>query len=410
MKKKHLIIGSSAAGMGVCTKLRALAPDDDITCLTASAEMPYNTCLLADYLADGKHPKGIWTKPQSFFGTKNITLQRSTRVMEIDHRNQRVRDQHGNSHAYDTLFLGLGTQPITLPTERPIVDPQQAGMAGRRLFTFHTLSDTTALDDLLRNTQQLKTALVIGAGLSGVECADALVERGLQVTLIEGSTHLLPTLVNAQGSAAIELLLKKYGVTFIPKQRVAHIMVNTDGAACGAALSDGTQLHADLVVQAIGARANTSLVEAVGGEIACDGVLVNEFFQTSIDNIYAGGDVATMTSVLDDQLQRSGTWPDAMQHGMLAGRAISGDTSKPYPGLAVILSSKFFGTQFVSCGPVVNTPPSYKVIERGESDWYHKFVLDGDVLKGFLMVGTLDNIGALRRAVVTKGPIDENTL
>lgn len=400
MKKKHLIIGSSAAGIGVLTKLRSLAPDDDITCLTASTEMPYNTCLLADYLADGVHPKGLWTKPESFFETKNIELQRNTRVMEIDASNQRVTDQHGTSHAYDSLFLGLGTRPLQLPTEAAVTS---------NLFTFHTLSDTTALDALLR-TQQPKTALIIGAGLSGVECADALVERGLQVTIVEGGNNLLPTLVNKKGSAVIETLLEKSGVTFISPQRVAHILVNGTGAACGAALADGTLLHADLVVCAIGARANTKLIETVGGELACGGVFVNEFFQTSVNNIYAGGDLATMKNILDDQLQRSGTWPDAMQHGMLAARAISDDRSKPYPGLAVVLSSKFFDTQFVSCGPVVNTPASYTIIERGDDQWYHRFLLEGNVLKGFLMVGTLDNIGALRRVVTTGEPIDEKKL
>lgn len=400
MKKKHLVIGSSAAGMGAITKLRALAPDDDITCLTASVEMPYNTCLLADYLADAQHPAGLWTKPAAFFATKNIELHRNTRILEIDPNNQRIIDQHGTAHAYDTLFLGLGTSPITLPTEKS---------SPKNLFTFHTLSDTISLDTMLQ-TRQPHTALVIGAGLSGIECADALVERGLRVTLVEGGSHLLPTLVNAQGSAVIESLLEKHSVTFIPNQRVDHILVNNAGTACGAALANGTLVHADLVVCAIGARANTQLVNALGGELACGGVVVDKFFHTSIDNIFAGGDMATMNSVLTGTLQRSGTWPDAMQHGMLAARAMSGDRSKPYPGLAVVLSSKFFSTQFVSCGPVVNTPAAYRVIERSGTEWYHKFVFEGDVLKGFLMVGTLANIGTFRRAVTKGESVDETTL
>ena len=102
--KKHLIIGSSAAGMGAI-KLRTLSPHDNITCLTASTEMPYNTCLLADYLADATYPAGMWTKPDTFFKTKNIELKRSVRIMEIDPTNQRVTDHHGKSHTYDTLFL-----------------------------------------------------------------------------------------------------------------------------------------------------------------------------------------------------------------------------------------------------------------------------------------------------------------
>ena len=401
MKKKHIIIGSSAAGMGVCAKLRTLVPDDDIACLTASAEMPYNTCLLADYLADGEHPSNLWTKPASFFKTKNITLQRDTRIVKIDAHKRLVHDQHGIVHHYDRLFLGLGTSPIMLTTISP---------ATSNLFTFHTLRDTTALDTLLR-AQEPRTALVIGAGLSGVECADALVERGLTVTVVEGGRHVLPTLVNTAGAAVIETLMEKSGVTIVPNQRVAQILVNSAGAACGVALSDGTQLDADLVVCAIGARANTQLAEQAGCEVSGGGVLVDEFFRTTVDGIYAGGDLATMTSLLDGSLQRSGTWPDAMQHGMLAARAMSGDLSKPYPGLAVVLSSKFFDTQFVSCGPVVDTPKKYSIQEKSGKGWYHRFIVDtNNILKGFLMVGTLDNIGALRRAVVQRESIDETNL
>ena len=170
MTKIHLILGSSAASIGVLGKLRKLCPDDTIICLTAQAEMPYNTCLLADYLSEGTPPKTLWTKTAAFFSENRIEFHRNHRVTHIDATGKIVTCDNGTTFAYDTLFIGTGTTQRKLQVSQPV----KSG-----LFGFQTLEDTAAMDNLLSKSDTFpQTALVIGAGLSGVECADALTERG----------------------------------------------------------------------------------------------------------------------------------------------------------------------------------------------------------------------------------------
>lgn len=394
MKKRHIILGSSAAGIGVLNKLRKLAPDDDILCLTAQAEMPYNTCLLADYLSEGTPPRTLWTKTAAFFDQNNITLQRETRITEIDPSQQRVTDQHGTHYSYDSLFIGTGTRAYRLPTERP---------ATSGLFGFQTLTDTTGLDSFLR-TETPKTALVIGAGLSGVECADALTERGLSVTIAEYATGVLPTLINHDASATIEQNLTAAGSLFRGGSRVEHICVNNEGRACGALLSDGTLLSADLVVVAIGAQPNSGIAADAGLAIQENSIVVDTALRTSHEGIYAGGDVAAVPLHGSKKHVRSCTWPDAMQQGIFAARSLAG-TPAVYPGVTIVLSSHFYGTQFVSAGPVTHPPAEYQQVVRRGDGWYHQYLIHNNRLKGFCLVGKLEQIGVLRRFLTTQEEI-----
>lgn len=395
MPKQHIILGCSAAGGGVMSKLRKLAPDDTIICLTAQSEMPYNTCLLADYLSEGTPPNALWTKSATFFEKNNITLKREHRVTELDAENHMVRCHNGATFSYDSLFIGTGTRARQLPTEKPI---------NHGLFSFQTLYDTTALDLFLR-TQNPRTALVIGAGLSGVECADALVERGLNVLIAEYSSHLLPTLINATAGETLVPHLRQ--TTFITDARIAHITADDTGRATGALLDDGSHIAADLVVVAIGATPNTSFAADANLTLLDQSIIVDAQMKTGHDHIYAGGDAAAVPRRLGSGHQRNGTWPDAVQQGMYAAHSMTG-ASKEYPGLLAVLSSHFYNTQFVSCGPVVSPPASCTIHEQHGTGWYHLLLIEDNKLQGFTLIDRLTQVGLLRRLVTTQEPIPEN--
>lgn len=395
MTKQHIILGCSAAGSGVMSKLRKLAPDDTIICLTAQSEMPYNTCLLADYLSHGTPPAALWTKPAAFFEKNTITLKREHPVTELDPKNQVVRCGNGTTFSYDSLFIGTGTRARQLPKEKPIT---------QGLFFFQTLHDTTTLDLFLR-TQAPRTALVIGAGLSGIECADALVERGLTVMIAEYNSHLLPTLIN---NTAGETLMPHLNQTeLITDARIAHITADDTGRATGALLDDGAHIAADLVVVAIGATPNSSFAADAGLNMLHGGIMVDTQMQTSHELIYAGGDAAAVPRRLGNGHQRNGTWPDAVQQGMYAAHSMV-STPKEYAGLLAVLSSHFYGTQFVSCGPVVTPPASCTIHEKHGPGWYHLLLIENNTLQGFTLIDRLAHVGLLRRLVTTQEPIPEN--
>lgn len=389
MAQKFLIIGTSAAGIGAAVKLRSLNDSIDITCITAEAEMPYNRCLLADFIAGQKSITQVLTKTQDFFDQNRITLMRNSKVVQIDAGRQEVVLESGTRLGYDMLFLGTGrmSRKIEIP-----------GSQAKGVFSFYDLKDSYNIFEYLKNNS-VKHATVIGAGLTGLECADALVRQNIAIDLIEMSPQVLPAQINKVGSDfLIQQISKNYNATVHLEQTVIQIF-ERNNVACGVLLRDGSQLKTDMVIFAIGGQLSTPLAREAG--IACSktGILVNEFMQTNIPNIFAGGDVCMVKDQISGQLVQSCLWTDAIMQGMTAAHGMLG-TPKPYPGVLIVTASPIFGTKFVTCGPVSQSAISFTQQETVEQNFYHNYLTQENKLKGFVMVGNIDNVGLLRKKLV----------
>ncbi len=404
MKKKHIIIGASAAGIGVLSKLRALAPDDDITCIASQNEMPFNTCLLANFLSTGIQPTALYTKPESFFKRNNITLHLNTYISEINPQQQTVADAYGSTHNYDTLFLGIGTQARTIPTD---FTPTSG------YFQFHTLKDTLEIDLFIRTKHPL-TAIVIGAGLSGIECADALTERGIKVTVIDPAEYPLSMLLTKPAGDMLELMMKRAGTTFYPNMTVQEILIDPfTGATVGVELENEIQLLSDMVVCAIGATTNIELSMQAAATIINGGILVDNHMQIrNSTTIFAGGDAATVPTPqyipnkhITTHTKRSCTWPDAIHQGIIAAHAMGG-TPLNYPGVTVTPSSHFYHTQIISSGGMQYRDSNDKAITYVGENWYHFFVIENDCLQAFFMLGNIRNVGLYRKLLASQEPFD----
>lgn len=400
-KKHHVIIGASAAGIGALSRLRTLDKESRITCISGQRQLPYNTCLLADYLAGEKELSQIATKPLSFFTQQNITLRLATTVTAIDGARKILQlcDTSGEHElAYDTLFLGLGTS---------LVYPSIPGIDTGGVFGFHTLSDTENIRSYM-SQNNVRDVVVIGAGLSGVECADALAHRDTAITVVERESHLLPTLVDEEGAHYITQLMVEHNVAMRSSQSVSAI-ISDGGSVRAVELDDGTQLSADMVVLATGGRPNSQLAKDAGILLQDERVVVDEFQQTSIPGIYAGGDICLVQDMITKERVPSTLWTDAMMQGMHAAFAMTGK-SRAYPGVCIVTGSRFFDTMFVSVGNINPVGQTYQEVVDSRSDFYHKFILKDGSLVGFVMVGKAKAVGALRALLVSGKTISADEL
>lgn len=389
MAQKFLIIGTSAAGIGAAVKLRSLNDSIDITCITAEAEMPYNRCLLADFIAGQKSSIQVLTKTQDFFDQNRITLMRNSKVVHIDAGRQEVVLESGTRLGYDMLFLGTGRMSRKL--EIP-------GSHATGVFSFYDLKDSGNIFEYLKNNS-VKHATVIGAGLTGLECADAIVRQNIAVDLVEMSPQVLPTQINKAGSDfLIQQMSKNYNIAVHLEQTAIQIL-ERNNVACGVLLSDGSQLKTDMVIFAIGGQLSTPLAREAGITCSQTGILVNEFMQTNIPSIFAGGDVCMVKDQISGQLVQSCLWTDAIMQGMTAAHGMLG-TPKSYPGVLIVTASPIFGTKFVTCGPVSQSATSFTQQETVEQNFYHNYLTQENKLKGFVMVGNIDNVGLLRKKLV----------
>lgn len=385
MGKKYLIIGAAAAGVATALTLRRLDKVSSITLISDEPEIPYNKCLLADYAHGQKTDAEIAILNRESAHSKNITLCLGVKVLALDRDKKSVVCSDGQERAYDILFIGTGASPFVPPIQGLKNHPY--------VFTFYRLSDVTNIVATVRD-KQLHRAVVIGAGLSGLECADALRARGIEVAVIEQSAHVLGRQVDVMGAQRIEERLRSAGITLYTASFIDRI----DSQAVY--LKDGTVIEADLIVCATGVRPNIALAQNAGLVIAQGGIVVNDSMQTSDPFIFACGDCALIKNQLSGELMLNCSWPEAMQQGMIAAHGMTGQP-KQYSGACVVTSSSFFGVKFATCGKINDLSTDYEVHGVDVQSHYLKITVLHDRVCGYVLVGDMRQASLLRRLILT---------
>lgn len=386
MPKHYILIGASAASMGAFHKLRQLDATALISIFCAEKELPYNKCLLADFLS------GITQQDKLgiYKSSDRVTLYLDTLITSIDPIQKTITTEKGATYTYDQLFLGMGSSPWI---------PSISGIKSEGVFTFHSLADALAIKAYIAENG-CENAVVIGAGLSGLEAADALWQQGLAVTIIEKNDQLLPALLSSEAAAFLQSYITNLGLSLHLNSSVSSI--NSKQAKIeGVTLNNDATIPTSLVIVATGLAPNTDLCQKAGIKIGKQGVQVNCHLQTSAPDIYAGGDLIEITDLLTGNKMRSCMWPDAMQQGRYAALAMVGQP-KSYPGASVIVSSAFFGLKFAQGGLISGLAGIKKA--QG-ADFYHEIAQNQDILQGFRVLGKKHDLGLLRRQILTKQPL-----
>lgn len=385
MSKRYLLIGASAASMGALHKLRQLDSQAQITLFSSEKELPYNKCLLADFLA------GITTQDRLhiYRSSGTVTLELDTTIIAIDPVAKVITSHTGAQYPYDALFLAMGSSPWI---------PTISGIQSEGVFTFHTLADTLKIQDYIQKNG-CKKAVVCGGGLSGLEVADSLKAQGLSISLVEKNSQVLPSLLTPHAADFLHDHMRTFGIDLHLGQQITQIE-SKEGKVAGVLLSDGSFIAADLVIITTGLRANSALCDQAGIAYGPQGVLVDSQMQTSQAGIYAAGDLIQITDSLTGNRLRSCMWPDAMQQGMYAAMAMAGQP-KPYPGPAVIVSSAFFGLKFAQAGLLYEG----EVKMAQKQGYFHYIAQKQGILHGFQVLGRQHDLGLLRRLILTKRPL-----
>ena len=282
MKKLKLVmVGNGMAGVRTLEELLKIAPDlYDITVFGAEPHPNYNRILLSPVLAGEQTFEEIILNDLDWYAKHGIDLRLGRKVVQIDRRNRRVVADDGSSAEYDRLLLATGSLPFILPI--PGKDLQ--GVIGYR-----DIADTLAMMDAAK---QYKHAVVIGGGLLGLEAANGLKLRGMDVSVVHIGDWLLERQLDRTADALLQQSLEQRGLNFLLPKHTAELLDNGDGRVCAVKFKDGEVIPADLVVMAAGIRPNSELAEQAG--IACNrGILVNDTLQTYDPRIYAIGECAS---------------------------------------------------------------------------------------------------------------------
>jgi NAD(P)H-nitrite reductase large subunit len=262
------------------------------------------------------------------------------------------------------------------------------------VFTFTTLDDAKAIEKYLKQFRNKRVkAVVIGGGLIGVSVTEALVKRGLTVTLVEMKERILNTILDEDASVIVEEKLAQFGVKVITGHSVAEVNGDTagDDRLDSVTLDNGKRIRCELVIVAIGVSPRTGLAVDAGLKVN-RGAVVDRRMATSCPDIFACGDMAEAYDFILGENRITPVWPNAYLGGRIAGFNMA-DVPAEYPGGTNLNSLKYFGLAVVSAGTV--TPPhnDYEILYERRDTVYRKVILKDGFLMGLVFVGDIEKSG-----------------
>jgi len=311
LPRRIVIIGAHAAGVDAASAARKTDRTAEITLITDEKYAGYSRCGLP-FVIGGHIPSfsNLIVFPPSYFQMMKLNLKTETKVTKIDTGKKAVitMDKAGNTEEipYDSLIIAAGASAFTPPIK---------GREKQGIIPLRTIEDGQKIDQLVR--EGAKTAVVMGAGLIGLETAVALQERGLKVTVVEMLPQVLPAMLDADIAKMVQEMLEQKGIRILTNKPVEEFL-GTDKVT--GIVAGGEQISADLFVSAFGVRANTQLAVDAGialGETRA--IKTNARMETSVKDVYAVGDCAESTHIVTQRpaLQQLGTV--AVRQGKVAG-------------------------------------------------------------------------------------------
>lgn len=330
MTKKVIIVGGVAGGMSAATRLRRLMDDAEITVYEKGPYVSFANCGLPYYVSGeiSEYDSLVVQTPEKLKARFDLNIQPNSEVLSIDPKNKTVQVKQGEktiTDSYDDLILSPGAKPFIPPIE----NLEEA----ENVFSLRNIPDLDAIMDTLEN-QEVKDAVVVGAGFIGLEMAENLHNRGLNVTIVEKAPHVLPPL-DEEMAAFVRQELEKNDVKLITSQSA----VAFEDAGKTIILEDGTTLNTDLTILSVGVQPENTLAKDAGIELGLrGGIKVNERYQTSEPNIYAVGDAIIVKQQITGEDTMISLASPANRQGRQVADVIAGldRTNKGSIGTAIV--------------------------------------------------------------------------
>ncbi|MCP4408990.1 MAG: NAD(P)/FAD-dependent oxidoreductase [Gammaproteobacteria bacterium] len=408
---KHVIIGTGPAGVVAAETLRKLEPESGITLIGDEPEPPYSRMAIPYFLegkidASGTHLR----KSSNYFEKNNIEVLR-TRIDAINTDKKSLFYSAGQEIRFDKLLIATGSSPVKPPIE---------GMDLPGVYTCWTLADAKQIIDRAKPDAKV---VLMGAGFIGCIILEALASRNVQLTVVEMENRMVPRMMNKQSGTMLKQWCENKGVTVLTSAQVKGIeksskpmsflrsiftsaqakSIEKNGKSpLSVSMSGGGTLPADMVICATGVRSNMDLCEQ--SDIQTDqGILVNEYLQTSSSDIYAAGDVAQGLDFSTGNYSVQAIQPTAVEHARIAATNMAEISEHLHRGsinmnvldTLGLISSSFGDWQ----GLQGDDSSELKDIDRYR---YLNLQFQGDVLIGANTLGLTQHIGVLRGLIQSK--------
>lgn len=378
-REKLVLIGNGMAGVGTIEQILKLGGAYDITIFGSEPHPNYNRIMLSYVLEGSKTIDDIILNDWNWYEDNHITLHTGTTVTRIDAEAKQVITGNGTSVPYDKVIIATGSNSFILP----VPGSDKEGVVG-----FRDISDC---DAMLSAAKYYSKAAVIGGGLLGLEAAKGLVNLGMDVTVVHLMEDLMERQLDRNASSMLQAELERQGVKFAMGKQTVEL--TGDQRVSGLSFSDGTSLAADFVVMAVGIKPNVALAQASGITVN-RGIVVNDFLQTSMDQVYSVGECTEHRGVC------YGLVAPLFEQGMVLAKHLCGNDTKPYEGSIVSTKLKISGVDVFSAGEFMET--SEHTVISSKDEWkrtYKKILLKNNTIVGAVLFGDVTESANLQKLV-----------
>ncbi len=368
--RRVVVVGAGVAGVTAAEGLRRALPDAELTLIGDEPYAFYNRMAITRLVSESVSIDSLYLNRRDWAESRRIDYRRGVPAAAIDRGGREVSLADGDRLPYDRVVLATGARPFVPPIE---------GLDAEGCFVLRTIDDAVQIQQYIRRCR-CRTAVIVGAGLLGLEAAYYLAQLEVRVLVLDRGPWPLSRQLDEQAGALLWEMLQDLGIELLPLTEARR--VTADERVTGVELIEGGSIDADLCLVATGVVPNSEVAEAAGLDVGV-GVTVDDGMHTSDPHIFAVGDV------VDHQGRRYGLWPASVEQAEVAAtRMVGGEAAFRLAAQPARL--KVPGIDLLSIGVIDARPGESRVIALSAygTRRYRKLVLEDGRLTGAIILGS----------------------
>lgn len=385
--KNYVIIGNGVAAAGCIEGIRSIDKDSEITIISEEKHPVYSRPLISYYLEGKTTINKMNYRSESYYEDNGCDVIYGQKAVAIDDKGKSITLDDGKTIGYDSLCIATGSSPFVPPFEG--LDSVE------NKFSFMTIDDTLALEKVLTEDSKV---LIVGAGLIGLKCAEGISDRVAKITVCDLADRVLSSILDNECAALMQKHLEKHNIEFMLGDTATKFDKNK------AEMKSGKTVDFDILVLAVGVRANTEIFRNIGGEIN-RGILVNDSMETSVPGIYAAGDCTEGNDISLGDKRVLAILPNAYMQGFCAGQNMAGESAR-FDKAIPMNSIGFFGLHAMTAGSYFDENSGGELFEEKTDGGIKRLYTKDGLLTGYIIIGDVARCGIYTSLIREKTPID----
>ena len=374
---RYVVIGASAAGISGAKTLRALDKDAEII-LISKDENVYSRCILHFYISNHRNVKELDFSSDNFFERNNIKWMKGLEVVSLDDNTKNLTLSNGEVISYDKVMICAGASAF--------IPPVEGLREANNVVGLRNLEDAILIKE---QVEKVKNVVVLGAGLVGIDAVSGLLNKDVNVTLVEMGNKILPLQLDKYTSSVYESKFEEKGVCLKLGVAAQKLILDENNNPKALVLNNEEEIPCELVIVATGVRSNIGFLKDSGVECDRFGLIIDPQGRTNSRNVFGAGDITG----------RNPIWPTAVKEGIIAANNMVGISKFMTDFFGSKNTMNFVGVPTMSLGMIEPQDDTYIVDTKHDKDGYKKIIHKDGKIYGAIIQGDLSFAGVLTQLI-----------